>query len=184
MVALPLMVGLILCAPSLIIVLCGDKFGYSILPSQIIAPIILMVAISNVFGIQVLFPKGKINLVTLCCGIGAVTDLVLNFCLIPFFSYIGTSIAYLGAEVATTVSMYFIGKKYIPIIYFKKCYLQYLLGCILMAIALYAISRLNLPALTTLILQGSCGILLYFVFLLLCKDALIMQVLSKFRKQQ
>lgn len=184
MVALPLMVGLILCAPSLIIVLCGEKFGYSILPSQIIAPIILMVAISNVFGIQVLFPKGKINLVTLCCGIGAVTDLVLNFCLIPFFSYIGTSIAYLGAEVATTVSMYFIGKKYIPIIYFKKSYLQYLFGCILMAIALYAISRLNLPALTTLILQGSCGILLYFVFLLLCKDALIMQVLSKFRKQQ
>lgn len=36
------------------------------------------------------------------------------------FSYIGTSIAYLGAEVATTVSMYFIGRKYIPIIYFKN----------------------------------------------------------------
>lgn len=109
-IALPMTIGLIFCAPSLITALCGVKFEHSILPSQIIAPIILMVAISNVFGIQVLFPKGKINVVTLCCGIGAVADLILNLCLIPFFSYIGTSIAYLGAEVATTVSMYFIGR--------------------------------------------------------------------------
>ena len=110
-IALPMTIGLIFCAPSLITALCGVKFEHSILPSQIIAPIILMVAISNVFGIQVLFPKGKINIVTLCCGIGAVADLILNLCLIPFFSYIGTSIAYLGAEVATTVSMYFIGRR-------------------------------------------------------------------------
>ena len=102
-IALPMTIGLIFCAPSLITALCGVKFEHSILPSQIIAPIILMVAISNVFGIQVLFPKGKINIVSLRCGIGAVADLILNLCLIPFFSYIGTSIAYLGAEVATTV---------------------------------------------------------------------------------
>ena len=181
-VALPMTVGLIFCAPSLITALCGEKFEPSILPSQIIAPIILMVAISNVFGIQVLFPKGKVNIVTLCCGIGAAADLLLNLCLIPFFSYVGTSIAYLGAEIATTVSMYFIGKKYISITYFKKNHLQYFVGCILMAIALYVISRLNLPVLTTLIIQGCSGILLYFVFLLLCKDAMIMQVLSKIRK--
>lgn len=84
-IALPMTIGLIFCAPSLITALCGVKFEHSILPSQIIAPIILMVAISNVFGIQVLFPKGKINIVTLCCGIGAVADLILNLCLIPFF---------------------------------------------------------------------------------------------------
>ena len=132
-IALPMTIGLIFCAPSLITALCGVKFEHSILPSQIIAPIILMVAISNVFGIQVLFPKGKINIVTLSCGIGAVADLILNLCLIPFFSYIGTSIAYLGAEVATTVSMYFIGRRYIPIIYFKKSHLTYALGCIVMA---------------------------------------------------
>ena len=84
-IALPMTIGLIFCAPSLITALCGVKFEHSILPSQIIAPIILMVAISNIFGIQVLFPKGKINIVTLCCGIGAVADLILNLCLIPFF---------------------------------------------------------------------------------------------------
>lgn len=181
-IALPMTIGLIFCAPSLITALCGVKFEHSILPSQIIAPIILMVAISNVFGIQVLFPKGKINIVILCCGIGAVADLILNLCLIPFFSYIGTSIAYLGAEVATTVSMYFIGRKYIPIIYFKKSHLTYALGCIVMALALYGISLLQLPTLTILLLQGCCGVLAYFIILCICKDEMLVQILSKIKR--
>lgn len=181
-IALPMTIGLIFCAPSLITALCGVKFEHSILPSQIIAPIILMVAISNVFGIQVLFPKGKINIVTFCCGIGAVADLILNLCLIPFFSYIGTSIAYLGAEVATTVSMYFIGRKYIPIIYFKKSHLTYALGCIVMAFALYGLSLLQLPTFTILLLQGCCGVLAYFIILCICKDEMLIQILSKIKR--
>lgn len=181
-IALPMTIGLIFCAPSLITALCGVKFEHSILPSQIIAPIILMVAISNVFGIQVLFPKGKINIVTLCCGIGAVADLILNLCLIPFFSYIGTSIAYLGAEVATTVSMYFIGRKYIPIIYFKKSHFTYALGCIVMAFALYGLSLLQLPTLTILLLQGCCGALAYFIILCICKDEMLVQILSRIKR--
>ena len=181
-IALPMTIGLIFCAPSLITALCGVKFEHSILPSQIIAPIILMVAISNVFGIQVLFPKGKINIVTLCCGIGAVADLLLNLCLIPFFSYIGTSIAYLGAEVATTVSMYFIGRKYIPIIYFKKSHLTYALGCIVMAFALYGLSLLQLPTLIILLLQGCCGVLAYFIILCICKDEMLVRILSKIKR--
>ena len=181
-IALPMTIGLIFCAPSLITALCGVKFEHSILPSQIIAPIILMVAISNVFGIQVLFPKGKINIVTLCCGIGAVADLILNLCLIPFFSYIGTSIAYLGAEVATTVSMYFIGRKYIPIIYFKKSHLTYALGCVVMAFALYGLSLLQLPTFTILFLQGCCGVLAYFIILCICKDEMLVQILSKIKR--
>lgn len=181
-IALPMTIGLIFCAPSLITALCGVKFEHSILPSQIIAPIILMVAISNVFGIQVLFPKGKINIVTLCCGIGAVADLTLNLCLIPFFSYIGTSIAYLGAEVATTVSMYFIGRRYIPIIYFKKSHLTYALGCVVMAFALYGLSLLQLPTFTILLLQGCCGVLAYFIILCICKDEMLVQILSKIKR--
>ena len=181
-IALPMTIGLIFCAPNLITALCGVKFENSILPSQIIAPIILMVAISNVFGIQVLFPKGKINIVTLCCGIGAVVDLVLNLCLIPFFSYVGTSIAYLGAEVATTISMYFIGRKYLPITYFKKNHLNYLMGCILMAIVLYAIADMQFSTISILILQGCSGIVVYFLVLCVRKDIFLLQVLSKIKK--
>ena len=180
-IALPITIGLIFCAPSLILALCGAKFENSIFASQIMAPIILMVAVASVFGIQVLFPKGKINIVTLCCCVGAVVDLLLNLCLIPIFSYIGTSIAYLGAEVATTVSMFFIGRKYIPIVYFKKSHFTYVLGCFAMAFALYGISLLQLSTLMILILQGSCGVLIYFIVLCIGKDGMLVQIMTKFK---
>ncbi len=181
--SLPITVGLIFCAPSLISVLCGKQFIPSILPSQIIAPIILMVGISGVFGIQVLYPKGKLNLVTICCGIGALANLLLNFCLIPFYSFVGTAIAYLGAEVVTTVSMYFIGKKYIPIVCLKRSHLNYVLGCVLMAAVLCLVSRLSLVPIATLLLQGCCGIIAYFIVLFICKDQFLLLILSKLKRK-
>jgi len=180
-ISLPMTTGLIFCAPSIITLLCGAKFENSILPSQIIAPIILMVAISNVFGIQVLYPKGKINLVTLCCGIGAIVDLILNLCLIPFFSYVGTSIAYLGAEIATTVSMYFVGRKYLPIVYFNKKHFIYAFGCIVMALIIYIISFMPLQSLAKLILQGCSGILAYLIILCVYKDEMLIRLFSKMK---
>lgn len=182
-IAMPITIGLIFCAPSLITTLCGVKFANSILPSQIIAPIILMVSIANVFGIQILFPKGKINIVTLSCGIGAIVALVLNLCLTPLLSYIGSAVAYLGAEVITTVSMYFIGRKYIPIKYFKQSHLNYLLGCSIMALVLLAISRFQLPSFYKLVLQGCCGVIVYFLVLCLRKDSILVQLFAKMRKK-
>lgn len=182
-IALPLTVGLIFCAPSIVKVLCGDEFVPAILSSQIIAPVILMVGISNVMGIQVLYPKGKINIVILCCLIGAITDLILNVCLIPLFSYEGTAIAYLGAEVATTVSMYFIAKKYLPVSFFKGSHLNYMGGCVFMALILVPISQYTaLSDTQTLILQGIVGFIVYGGFLFVRKDPFVIQILSKLHK--
>lgn len=183
-ISMPITLGLIICAPSLIRVLCGESFENSIFSSQIIAPVILMVAISNVLGIQVLFPKGKINIVTLCCAIGALVDLLLNLCLIPSFSYLGTSVAYLGAEIATTISIFFIGKKYIPIEYFKKKHLNYILGCVVMALVLMPLNSLQLTDLQVLILQGFIGFISYFVVLCVCKDSFLFQIISKFKNSK
>ena len=181
-ISMPLTVGLVVCAPSLIRVMCGESFEKSIFSSQIIAPVILMVAVSNVMGIQVLFPKGKVNIVTLCCAIGAVVDLVLNLCLIPSLSYIGTSIAYIGAEVATTVTMYIIGRKHIPITFFKKNHFAYLLGCVVMAFVLLCVQRLGISNLQILLVQGCLGVLIYGATLYFFKDSLLMQIVSKVKR--
>lgn len=181
-ISMPLTIGLVVCAPSLIRVICGESFENSIFSSQIIAPIILMVAVSNVMGIQVLFPKGKVNIVTLCCAIGALVDLILNICLIPSLSYVGTSIAYIGAEVATTVSMYIIGRKYIPIIFFKKSHFAYLLGCGAMVFVLLCVRRLDISSLQILLIQGCLGVLVYAIILFIFKDSLLMQIVCKLKR--
>lgn len=183
-ISLPLTCGLLVAAPYIIKVLCGQEFIPATFASQVIAPIILMVGISNVMGIQVLYPKGKIKTVIHCCLIGAIVDLLLNVILIPFFSYDGTAIAYLGAEVATTVSMYIIAKKDLPIRFFKKCHIDYMLGSILMSVIVLTVPLLGeFSSITILSLQIVIGTFVYFLYLLARKDAFVMQVLSKVSKK-
>ena len=183
-ISLPLTCGLLVAAPYIIKVLCGQEFIPATFASQIIAPIILMVGISNVMGIQVLYPKGKIKTVIRCCLIGAIVDLVLNIILIPFFSYDGTAIAYLGAEVATTVSIYLIAKKDLPIRFFKKSHIDYLLGSVLMSVVVLIVPLLGeFSSITILSLQITTGTLVYFLYLIARKDVFLIQIVSKIRKK-
>ena len=183
-VSLPLTCGLLFAAPYIIKVLCGHEFIPATLASQIIAPIILMVGISNVMGIQVLYPKGKIKTVIHCCLIGAIVDLVLNICLIPAFSYNGTAIAYLCAEIATTVSMFIIARKDIPIRFLRRSHVNYFLGSVLMSVILLAVPSLfgSYSSITILTVQIIAGTIAYFLFLLARKDAFVMQIISRFVK--
>lgn len=118
--AMPLTVGLIFTSPSIILLLSGEGFAPAVLTSQIVASNILMVGLSGVMGIQVLYPLGKINIVILCTLIGAAVNVFFNVLLIPRYGHNGTAVAYMLAEVAVTVSMFLIGRKYIPIQFLKN----------------------------------------------------------------
>lgn len=142
--AMPLTVGLIFTSPSIILLLSGEGFAPAVLTSQIVASNILMVGLSGVMGIQVLYPLGKINIVILCTLIGAAVNVFFNVLLIPRYGHNGTAVAYMLAEVTVTVSMFLIGRKYIPIQFLKKQHLHYVGGGIVMGGVLYFISLLGL----------------------------------------
>lgn len=180
--SLPLTVGLIVCAPAIIRLLCGQEFETATLASQIIAPVIFMVGISNVIGIQILYPKGKINTVMRSCIFGAVLDLALCILLIPVFSYNGTAIAYVVAETTTTLVMCILGRKYIKLHYFKKAHLTYFLGAILMGVVVIFLGKMSIQS--VLIYQIICGSLVYFICLLLNKDIFVMNLLCKLKRNE
>ncbi|MBF0709859.1 MULTISPECIES: flippase [unclassified Gemella] len=107
--------------------LAGESFKESILPMQIILPTVILIGITNLFGIQILVPLGKEKLVVYSVIAGAIINLILNIWLIPQYSYLGTAFANLIAEsVVLLVQMYFIrdmikdivsGNNYISIIF-------------------------------------------------------------------
>ena len=165
--AMPLTVGLIFTSPSIILLLSGEGFAPAVLTSQIVASNILMVGLSGVMGIQVLYPLGKINIVILCTLIGAAVNVFFNVLLIPRYGHNGTAVAYMLAEVAVTVSMFLIGRKYIPIQFLKKQHLHYVGGGIVMGGVLYFISLLGLSIISTLITMICVGIMVYIIVLLL-----------------
>lgn len=179
-ITIPLTALLISIAPMLILWLCGDKFFESILPFQIISPVIFIVGVSNVFGMQILYPMGRINDVIKCTLIGAIVNLIFNFVLVPYYSYVGTSIAYLLAELATTLSMFFIAKKDIRINCFKKEHLHYFFGSFWVVISLYVWNSFSeCSYLVDLVVSSCISLTVYLLFLFFVRDKLFMSMMRQ-----
>lgn len=132
LVTIPVSVGLIILSPSVITVLCGESYRPAATSLSILAPIVFIIALSGLFGIQMLYPQGKEKIVILATGLGAAVNLVLNFILIPTLSHDGASIATLVAEVVVTSSMAYYGRKYLPLRRFSRHYIDCIIGSILM----------------------------------------------------
>ena len=56
------------------------------------------------------------------------------------------------------------------------------MGSLIMSIVLVSVRNFSFSNLLTLILQGFSGIIVYFLVLYFCRDALLMELFSKVRK--
>ncbi len=177
-ISLPLAIGLFFTSESAVLLLSGNSFVPSITASQIVAFNVVSIGISNVLGIQILYPVGKINIVILCTFLGAIANLFLNLLLIPYYGHNGAAFAFMMTEIIVTVSMYFIGRKYIPIQLLKSQYLNYIFASFIMGSVLYGISILHYGNVITLILMLFSGITVYGLCLLLFRDPIAKIILD------
>ena len=121
-------------------------------------------------------------MVVRCTIYGAITNVILNLALIPFLSYNGTAIAYLGAEIATTLSMYIIAKNEMPIKFFKKSNIYYFIGGILMIVSILAVSMfIKANNIFMLIFEAIAGFAIYSLFLIFIKDQFASAIIAKIK---
>ena len=179
---IPLTIGLMFVSPYIILVLCGVNFTPAILTSQIIALNVLMIGVSNVLGMQILYPMNQINIVILSISIGAITNLLLNLILIPRYGHNGTAIAYMLAETLVSISMFCFGRKYIPVHIFKKEYFHYIIGGFFMSICLYFSSLLPLGNFTKLVIMFMLGGMVYMFLLFWLSNPVGMMVWNTLAK--
>lgn len=131
LLGIPMSIGLIALAPELIVVFSGTEFRPSISTMQLFAPIVFIIGLSNVWGIQVLTPAGKDKQVTFSVVLGLIVSLSLNFTLIPRYSYFGAAISNLLAELVVMLAFTYFAKKLIPLTFNIKTTLQTLAVSIL-----------------------------------------------------
>ncbi len=86
-----------------VVLISGSEFLPAILPLQILMPTILFIGMTNILGMQILVPLGKEKQVFFSEAAGALTDLVLNFILIPRFASAGAAAATLAAEIVVFI---------------------------------------------------------------------------------
>ena len=174
---LPLSIGCYFIAPYIIPIFCGDSYHDAIITLQIISPIIFFIGLSNIIGIQILYPQQQESKVILCTGIGAITNIILNIILIPEFGHKGAAISTLCAEAIVTISMALIGKYFIPINWNDKTFFHYYLSSFIMIISLATVEKyIYATNISKMFLIIFIGCITYFAILFIVKDSLLKEL--------
>lgn len=177
-ISLPAVILLQFYADSIIHILTGTDYEPAIKTLRIIAPSIIFIAISNILGIQILFPQGKEKFVIISTVCGAFINFTINLILIPVLSQDGAAVSIVIAELIVTVIMYLIGKKFIPVKLFNADILKYFFAGGFMIIMLLLLRILFPESIGAFILGSAFAILCYCIFLYMSKDSIILECFS------
>ena len=176
--ALPFTVGLMLLATPIIRIFCGESFVEAIPVLYWTAPIIIFIGLTNVIGLQVLYPQGRENIVIWSTLGGAVFNLILNLVLIPLYSEIGAAIATFIAELAVLILQIILGYKYFPLKIKDIKYQSYLVATIIMAVAVALVIMATGDMWMQVVLSMLLGGTLYVGYLLYVKDDITTSMLN------
>lgn len=176
--AFPSTIGLILLADPIIRIFCGVSFINAIPVVYWTAPIIIFIGLTNIIGMQILYPQNKENIVIWSTIGGALFNLILNIILIPIYSAVGAAIATFIAELVVLIIQLILGYKYLP---FKLGDIQlkhYISATIIMTLMVISIICTFDDMWTQTILSIVVGGGIYIGYLIYKRDDIILPLLN------
>ncbi len=159
--AFPMCFGMIAVSNDFIPIFLGEDFiktGYLV---NYISFIIIFTSFANIIRTQYLIPKEKDKIYTLSVIGGAVTNLIINFILIPKYQSIGAAIGTIAAELYVMVYQVYKVRKELPIKDYLKDILPLFIKALIMFIIILSIKCIPINPLYRVILQIVIGILIY-----------------------
>lgn len=181
--SLPMMAGLMILAGPVTMIFCGEEYFDSIPILYLNAPVIVFISLTNVMGIQILYPKDKVNIVILSVTAGAVSNLVLNFILIPPYGAYGAAISTLIAEFMVLIAQIIYGRKYYPFRTKALFNRHYILATLIMSIIVYPVVMIFEDNIFKLIFGIIAGILAYTGSLICMRDSLTIDLISTIKNK-
>ncbi|RFM26673.1 flippase [Deminuibacter soli] len=128
---IPIAMGLFVASPFLVHLFGGDNFSESVIVLQLLSPVIIIIGLSSLFGMQLLTPMGKEKYLLRAVVVGMVISLVVNLCIIPFFSYKGAAVTNLLTECAVTATSFYFVRRYVKLQMHLNIFFQCLPGALL-----------------------------------------------------
>ena len=139
---LPAAVGLIMLSREIILIIASEKYLPSVNSLRIISWAIIFSIFSWIFSDCVLIPAKRENFVLRNTVITAIENIILNFILIPFLSYDGTSLSTVIAEFTVMIMNGYSCRDIIKPVIFKKDTLKNLLDSIIGCVGIVVICLL------------------------------------------
>ena len=179
LLSIPMTIGLMIVGPGFSQWFFGPGYEKVQILMPVIAPIIFIIAISNCLGVQCLTPCGKRAKSAMALWIGAGVNLISNLILIPHFAGIGAAIGTIIAETTITVLFIIFSRKYIDFKTAIKGMRNYIIGGILMTMALF-ITLHFLPEFTPVntIIAVAVGVLTYGATMIVTHDEFVFEYID------
>ena len=177
--AIPIMFGTATVAPSLIPWFMDPHFAVVSKLIIVACPVILLVSLSNVYGIQYLLPTGKMKEYSASVVIGALVNLCANIILIPKYGALGACIAIVMAEASVTLSQIIFIRGKLKLEVKARTILLYFADAVIMGAVVLFIGRMMGPRLLTNLVQVASGAVIYLGILTLFKEEFHMDILKK-----
>lgn len=181
--SLPMIVGLSILAVPVTLIFCGNEYIPSIPVLYLNAPVILLVSLTNIMGMQVLYPMDRVNIVIASVSIGAAVNMILNFLIVPDYGATGAAVATLIADVTVVVTQLIMGRKSYPFKFTDMFTPKYIFAAIMMGLTVFAWTFVPVSIVWRLTVGILIGTTVYFGILLIQKDALALEIISMATKK-
>lgn len=182
-IAIPMMFGLMAIAKKFGPWFLGREF---VLAGSVIfleAPIILLIAWSNVTGTQYLMPVNRVKEYTTSVTIGALSNVIFNFVLIGKYGANGAAIATVGSEFLVTASqLWMIHSTISRRKLFRETWKYLFCGMVMFIVVNRICSVINMTV-ANLILEVVVGAIIYLLGLILTKASILDEAQKLLKKR-
>lgn len=185
-IGIPLSFGIAAISRTFSVVFFG--FGYEDVSKilVILAPIIVFLGFSDLFGGQYMIASGMQKEFNMTILAGAVIDIVLNAFMIGSMGAVGASISTVFAELSIAIYQYMIIRKKVDIKVMPRFYL--ILAGVIMFCVVKAMDILMQANIFSLVLQIIAGGVIYITIIIINKDEMFFDVIhgikTKIRKEK
>ena len=176
--SIPLMIYFILFAKIIVLFLFGSAFNASVIPMQVIMPTLLFIGITNLIGFQIMVPLGKENLVLYSVILGGITDVILNFILIPKYSATGAALGTVFAELIVLIFQVVVMKKYVLNNIKNQEYIKFIPALFLSIIISLCLVRFSYNNLFAIIVSALSFFVIYVTMLYLTKEKITVEIFN------
>ena len=150
---------------------------------KLLSPIILMIGLSNVFGLQFLIPSGRDKQFTVAIVCGALVNLLLNLLLIPLLKGYGAAISTVVAESVVTFIMFRSIKKEIGGVCVFDGWWRYALAGVVTYLPSRALAFALTPSFWHSLLLAGVGALVYVLALIALHEPIILDAVGDVKKR-
>lgn len=182
LILLPFSIILFLFSQEIMFILGGNAFAQNYLEVRILALWVIIVSFSIYIDNQISIPIGKEKITTISCICVAIITTILNFYLIPKYSYIGAGISLIIGDFIGFILQLYFTKKILKYRLFKRKYISYLFINIGLMVIMIMLKGISNNIILKILISGIGGIIFYSSCLIYLKHEMVMDLLRKIIK--